>query len=134
LFRLAELGWDLKLIVPHRWKDDYSPEGFTPVPLENLCGTFARAPPRWTVVLRGFLARLAGGCGVRAAADRPTSTGGLRTETAKPSRSASALRDDPDVRAATSAAARRSAQPFDWERITDRFETLYAELATDDDH
>jgi glycosyltransferase involved in cell wall biosynthesis len=41
--RLAELGWDLKLIVPHRWKDDYSPEGFTPVPVEGLRGTFTRA-------------------------------------------------------------------------------------------
>jgi UDP-glucose:(heptosyl)LPS alpha-1,3-glucosyltransferase len=43
------------------------------------------------------------------------------------------LRDDPDLRAATSAAARRSAQPFDWERITDRFEALYTGLATDDE-
>jgi glycosyltransferase involved in cell wall biosynthesis len=41
--RLAELGWELKLIVPHRWKDDYSPEGFTPVPVAGLRGTFAHA-------------------------------------------------------------------------------------------
>ena len=43
------------------------------------------------------------------------------------------LRDDPALRTVISAAARRSAQPFDWERVTDRFEALYAELATDDD-
>ncbi len=40
--RLAELGWAVKLIVPNRWRDDYSPQGFTPAPLEGLRGTFAR--------------------------------------------------------------------------------------------
>jgi glycosyltransferase involved in cell wall biosynthesis len=40
--RLAELGWDLKLIVPNRWVDEYSPSGFAPQPIEGLVGTFAR--------------------------------------------------------------------------------------------
>jgi glycosyltransferase involved in cell wall biosynthesis len=40
--RLAELGWELKLIVPNRWADEYSREGFTPRPLDGLVGTFAR--------------------------------------------------------------------------------------------
>jgi glycosyltransferase involved in cell wall biosynthesis len=40
--RLAERGWDLKLIVPNRWADEYSPRGFAPEPIEGLVGTFAR--------------------------------------------------------------------------------------------
>ncbi len=40
--RLAEYGWSLKLIVPNRWSDEYSPNGFTPQPLDSLVGTFAR--------------------------------------------------------------------------------------------
>jgi len=40
--RLAELGWDVKLIVPNRWADDYTPRGFTPQPDEHLRSTFAR--------------------------------------------------------------------------------------------
>lgn len=40
--RLAELGWDLKLIVPSRWRDEYSPDGFIPQPVDGLIGTFAR--------------------------------------------------------------------------------------------
>jgi glycosyltransferase involved in cell wall biosynthesis len=40
----------------------------------------------------------------------------------------SQLRDDPTLRAAMSRAARRSAERFDWERVVDEFEALYAEL------
>jgi glycosyltransferase involved in cell wall biosynthesis len=40
--RLAERGWDVKLIVPNRWADDYTPDGFTPQPDECFRGTFAR--------------------------------------------------------------------------------------------
>ena len=40
--RLAELGWDVNYVVPNRWRDEYSPEGFTPQPLEGIVGTFAR--------------------------------------------------------------------------------------------
>jgi glycosyltransferase involved in cell wall biosynthesis len=40
--RLAELGWTLNLIVPHRWRDAYSPAGFVPVAVEGLPGTFTR--------------------------------------------------------------------------------------------
>jgi glycosyltransferase involved in cell wall biosynthesis len=40
--RLAELGWDVKLIVPNRWADEYTPEGFAPQPDECFTGTFAR--------------------------------------------------------------------------------------------
>lgn len=40
--RLAELGWELKLIVPNRWADDYSQDGFTPRALDERVGTFAR--------------------------------------------------------------------------------------------
>jgi glycosyltransferase involved in cell wall biosynthesis len=40
--RLAELGWDVMLIVPNRWVDEYTPEGFTPQPDECFSGTFAR--------------------------------------------------------------------------------------------
>ena len=39
--RLAELGWDVNYVVPNRWRDEYSPEGFTPQPLEGIVGTFA---------------------------------------------------------------------------------------------
>ena len=40
--RLAELGWDVNYVVPNRWRDEYSPEGFTPQPLEGIVGRFAR--------------------------------------------------------------------------------------------
>jgi glycosyltransferase involved in cell wall biosynthesis len=40
--RLAELDWDVNYVVPNRWRDEYSPEGFTPQPLEGIVGTFAR--------------------------------------------------------------------------------------------
>jgi glycosyltransferase involved in cell wall biosynthesis len=40
--RLGERGWDVKLIVPNRWADDYTPDGFTPQPDECFTGTFAR--------------------------------------------------------------------------------------------
>ncbi|HEY7152192.1 MAG TPA: glycosyltransferase family 4 protein [Solirubrobacterales bacterium] len=40
--RLAELGWDVKYVVPNRWRDDYTPGGFTPAPLDGIVGTFAR--------------------------------------------------------------------------------------------
>ena len=38
------------------------------------------------------------------------------------------LRDDPELRTRMGAAARRSAERYDWERITDAFEAVYAEL------
>ena len=40
--RLAELGWDVKLLVPNRWVDEYSPRGFTPQPVDGFRGTFVR--------------------------------------------------------------------------------------------
>ncbi len=40
--RLAELGWDVHYVVPNRWRDEYSPDGFIPEPLEGIVGTFAR--------------------------------------------------------------------------------------------
>ena len=40
--RLAELGWSVTLIVPNRWADDYTPRGFTPVPVGGFTGHFAR--------------------------------------------------------------------------------------------
>ena len=40
--RLAELGWNLKLVVPNRWVDEYSPRGFITQPIDGLIGTFAR--------------------------------------------------------------------------------------------
>ena len=40
--RLAELGWEVKYVVPNRWRDDYTPGGFTPAPLDGIVGTFAR--------------------------------------------------------------------------------------------
>jgi glycosyltransferase involved in cell wall biosynthesis len=40
--RLAELGWRLRMIVPNRWRDEYSPHGFTPTAIDGLTGTFAR--------------------------------------------------------------------------------------------
>src|SRR5262249_20699437 len=41
--RLAQRGWNLRLIVPNRWLDEYSPRGFIPQPMPGLAGTFARA-------------------------------------------------------------------------------------------
>ena len=40
--RLTEHGWDVKLIVPNRWRDDYTPDEFAPQPDECFRGTFAR--------------------------------------------------------------------------------------------
>ena len=40
--RLAELGWQIHYVVPNRWRDEYSPAGFIPEPLEGIAGTFAR--------------------------------------------------------------------------------------------
>lgn len=40
--RLAEHGWDIRMIVPHRWVDEYSPRGFTPRAAEGLEGAFER--------------------------------------------------------------------------------------------
>ncbi|MGH2883166.1 MAG: glycosyltransferase family 4 protein [Solirubrobacteraceae bacterium] len=40
--RLAELGWNLKLIVPNRWVDEYSPRGLVPTAVPGLVGTFTR--------------------------------------------------------------------------------------------
>jgi glycosyltransferase involved in cell wall biosynthesis len=40
--RLAELGWDVKLIVPNRWVDEYTPQGYTTQVDEEFRGTFAR--------------------------------------------------------------------------------------------
>ena len=40
--RLAELGWRLRIIVPNRWVDEYSPDGFTPQPYDERVQTFAR--------------------------------------------------------------------------------------------
>ncbi|MGH2872895.1 MAG: hypothetical protein ACRDL5_10610, partial [Solirubrobacteraceae bacterium] len=40
--RLAERGWDLRVIVPNRWVDEYSPGGFQPRAVDGLIGTFAR--------------------------------------------------------------------------------------------
>jgi glycosyltransferase involved in cell wall biosynthesis len=40
--RLAELGWRLRIIVPNRWVDEYSPAGFTPQPYDERVQTFAR--------------------------------------------------------------------------------------------
>jgi UDP-glucose:(heptosyl)LPS alpha-1,3-glucosyltransferase len=41
------------------------------------------------------------------------------------------LAAEPELRAAMSSAARRSAQPFDWDSIVDRFEALYRMLSVD---
>lgn len=34
--KLLDLGWDLTMIVPSRWKDEYRPDGFQPTPLPGL--------------------------------------------------------------------------------------------------
>jgi len=41
--RLAELGWQVRILVPNRWVDEYSPQGFKPVPIEGFRGTFVRS-------------------------------------------------------------------------------------------
>jgi glycosyltransferase involved in cell wall biosynthesis len=41
---LGELGWDVRLIVPARWRHDYSPEPFGPIPLPALAGRFSPLP------------------------------------------------------------------------------------------
>jgi glycosyltransferase involved in cell wall biosynthesis len=40
--RLAELGWDVKYVVPNRWRDEYTPEGFDTQALGGVTGSFAR--------------------------------------------------------------------------------------------
>lgn len=40
--RLAELGWDVHLIVPARWVDEYSPKGYAPVAVDGFTGRFSR--------------------------------------------------------------------------------------------
>jgi len=40
------------------------------------------------------------------------------------------LRDDPGLRAAMSSAARSSTEPFDWDRVADQFEAVYAQLGS----
>lgn len=41
--RLADLGWDVTIVVPARWADDYTPDGYTPQALEGFYGRFGRA-------------------------------------------------------------------------------------------
>ncbi|HWH95425.1 MAG TPA: glycosyltransferase family 4 protein [Baekduia sp.] len=41
--RLEELGWDVRIVLPNRWSDEYSPDGFRPVPIEGFRGRFVRA-------------------------------------------------------------------------------------------
>lgn len=41
--RLADLGWDVSIVVPNRWADDYTPDGYTPQCLEGFYGRFGRA-------------------------------------------------------------------------------------------
>jgi glycosyltransferase involved in cell wall biosynthesis len=38
--RLRELGWDLELVVPDRWRHEYAPDGFAPQPLPELADRF----------------------------------------------------------------------------------------------
>lgn len=40
--RLAELGWHVIFVVPNRWRDEYTPRGFTPEALPGIRGTFCR--------------------------------------------------------------------------------------------
>lgn len=42
--RLAELGWNVKYVVPGRWRDDYTPGGFVSEPLDAGEEDFARVP------------------------------------------------------------------------------------------
>jgi glycosyltransferase involved in cell wall biosynthesis len=51
--RLAELGWRLRIIVPNRWVDEYSPDGFEPQPYDERVQTFARV----RVAFRGLYQR-----------------------------------------------------------------------------
>jgi glycosyltransferase involved in cell wall biosynthesis len=41
--RLQELGWELRIVLPNRWVDEYSPDGFQPVAIEGFTGRFVRA-------------------------------------------------------------------------------------------
>lgn len=41
--RLADRGWDVSIVVPNRWADDYTPDGYTPECLEGFTGRFGRA-------------------------------------------------------------------------------------------
>lgn len=40
--RLSAHGWDVHLVVPNRWVDDYTPEGWAPVAHPTFTGTFCR--------------------------------------------------------------------------------------------
>jgi glycosyltransferase involved in cell wall biosynthesis len=41
--RLQELGWEVRIVLPNRWVDEYSPDGFSPVAIEGFRGRFVRA-------------------------------------------------------------------------------------------
>lgn len=40
--RLAELGWNVTILVPARWRDDYRPGGYTPEAVDGFVGRFIR--------------------------------------------------------------------------------------------
>lgn len=40
--RLAELGWNVTILVPARWRDEYRPGGYRPVAVEGFTGRFIR--------------------------------------------------------------------------------------------
>jgi glycosyltransferase involved in cell wall biosynthesis len=40
--RVAELGWKVSMVVPNRWVDEYSTDGFTPQVIDGFAGRFAR--------------------------------------------------------------------------------------------
>lgn len=41
--RLQEFGWEVRIVLPNRWVDEYSPGGFQPVAIEGFRGRFVRA-------------------------------------------------------------------------------------------
>jgi glycosyltransferase involved in cell wall biosynthesis len=40
--RLTELGWEVKYVVPNRWRDQFTPQGFVTQALEGVTGSFVR--------------------------------------------------------------------------------------------
>lgn len=40
--RLAELGWNVTILVPARWRDEYRPGGYTPEAIDGFVGRFIR--------------------------------------------------------------------------------------------
>ena len=40
--RLAELGWEVTILVPARWRDEYRSGGYTPEAVEGFAGRFVR--------------------------------------------------------------------------------------------